>query len=88
MCVWGGYTEMEGVLLPVDCTWQSELILAAPSKMESDSSVREFERLSGRAGIQMIPSLSSPKSPAYAREASTVTEEGEERKNKPGTVCG
>lgn len=44
----------------VDCKWQTKFSLAAGAKMEPDSFVREFERLSGRAGIGMISSLSSP----------------------------
>lgn len=43
-----------------DCKWQSKFTLAVEAEMEPDSFVGEFERLSGRAGIGVIPSLSSP----------------------------
>lgn len=57
--LWHGL-EWDFVLPLVDCKWQSKFTLAVGAKMESDSFVSEFERLSGRAGIGMISSLSSP----------------------------
>lgn len=68
----------------VDCKWQSKFTLAVGAKMESDSFVREFERLSSRAGIGMIPSLSSPNRRCTLVETSVVIkikeEEGGEKK--------
>lgn len=66
-------TGWSGTLAPphVDCKWQTEFSLAAGAKMEADSFVRECERLSGRAGIGMISSLSSPKSPKRACKKKT-----------------
>lgn len=67
-------TGWSGTLAPphVDCKWQTEFSLAAGAKMEADSFVRECERLSGRAGIGMISSLSSPKSPKHASKKTSV----------------
>lgn len=74
----------------VDCKWQSKFTLAAGAKMESDRFVREFEQLSGRAGIRMIPSLSSlnrrrtlVKPPCYTKKKKKTQREEE---NQPGMV--
>lgn len=50
--------------------------------MEADSFVRECERLSGRAGIGMISSLSSPKSPKRACKKKNLCGDKEEENYK------
>lgn len=55
--------------------------------MESDSFVREFEQLSGRAGIRMIPSLSSPNRRRTLVETSMVIKK-KEKESQPGIVWG
>lgn len=66
----------------VDCKWQSKFTLAVGAKMESDSFVREFERLSGRAGIGMIPSPFISKSPMFTRETSKKHSKNNNNKGK------
>ena len=50
--------------------------------MESDSFVREFEWLTGRAGIGMIPFLSSSKSLRTLAKLSMVKTEGRKRRGE------
>lgn len=50
--------------------------------MEADSSVREFERLSGGAGIGMISSLSTPNRRSAFLKSSVVIKDKKERKKK------
>lgn len=64
----------------VDCKWQTKFSLAAGAKMEPDSFGREFERLSGRAGIGMISSLSSPNRQSVFLKTSVVIKD---KKGKP-----
>lgn len=79
-------TGWSGTLAPphVDCKWQTKFALAAGAKMEPDSFVRECERLSGRPGIGMISSLSSPKSPKRVCKNLCGDEKEEKQKKMTG----
>lgn len=68
---WHGLKRNSALPL-VDCKWQSKFTLSAGAKMEADSFVGEFEKLSGRAENRddSVPFIS--KSPAYAHETSMV----------------